>query len=431
MTYKLIHGDCIEVMRRAKAGSVDAVICDPPYELGFMSKSWDDAGVSFDPETWRAAMRVMKPGAHLLAFGGTRTYHRIAVAIEDAGFEIRDCIMWMYGSGFPKSHNVANSIDKMLGHPNRGKAIPTASSYQASDVNEENKLTSNKVEVYESRSPESEPWNGWGTALKPAYEPVIVARKPLTTIGKNGRPKKQTVAANVLEHGTGALNIDGCRIATDESLNGGTYSDGGNKSSLPGDRRSASAAGMFAEGGGRLPGQFVQPEGRWPANVILDETAGAMLDAQVEPSISRKGKPRASADSGDGWGMTATGAEYDDRGGPSRFFYCAKTSKKERNAGLDSFDEKAAGGMAGRHDGSMGSITMNRNVHPTVKPIDLMRYLCRLVTPPNGVVLDPFMGSGSTGCAALLEGFRFVGIEMDDEYMQIARARIEHWSSEA
>lgn len=291
--------------------SIDSVVTDPPYELGFMGKSWDKSGIAFSPAVWQEVLRVLKPGGHLLAFSGSRTYHRMAVAVEDAGFEIRDQIMWIYGSGFPKSKNIALSIDKGEGLSNRGRAIPTASLYQASDTEEKNKLTSNKVPPYEARTELSKSWVGWGTALKPAHEPIVVARKPL--IG--------TVAENILAYGTGGLNIDGTRVGN------GT------------DRASG---------------------GRWPANVIHDG-----LDQE--------------------W---------------SRFFYCAKASKKDRNEGLD------------------------RNHHPTVKPTELMRYLCRLVTPPNGTVLDPFMGSGSTGKACVLEGFDFIGIDKTPEYVEIAQQRI-------
>lgn len=297
---------CLKGMRAFPDNSFDSIVTDPPYELGFMGKAWDSRGIAYSVELWSEALRVLKPGGHLLAFSGSRTYHRMTCAIEDAGFEVRDQIMWVYGSGFPKSHNLAGE------------------------------------------------WDGWGTALKPAHEPICVARKPL--IG--------TVAANVLAHGTGALNIDGCRVATDDNLNGGTYSPGGKAAPMPGDERTGAALGMFAPGARPAAG-FVQPDGRWPANLIHD------------------GSDEVTTLFGE----------------PARFFYCAKTSKTDRGA---------------------------ENIHPTVKPTDLMAYLCRLVTPPGGVVLDPFAGSGSTGKAAVREGFQFVGFELSVEYAAIANARIEH-----
>ena len=310
--------------------SIDAIVTDPPYGLSFMYKRWDyDVPTE---ELWRECLRVLKPGGHLLAFAGTRTQHRMAVRIEDAGFEIRDMIAWVYGSGFPKSHNLHGD------------------------------------------------WHGWGTALKPALEPITVARKPL--VG--------TVAQNVLEHGTGGLNIDGCRVGVPDGDHKGMGGGGVHKRWQGGGIKNAIYEGGFR----RSPPD--QTSGRWPANLIHD--------GSDEPT--------------------------DLLGDAARFFYCAKASKRDRNEGLDGFENKVAGGMQCRADGSMGSITFNRNHHPTVKPTDLMRYLCRLVTPPGGVVLDPFMGSGSTGKAAILEGFRFIGIEREAEYIDIARARIEHVSKE-
>ena len=291
---RVICGDCREVMAGMDAASVESIVCDPPYGLAFMGKAWDHGvpGVPF----WTAALRVAKPGAHLLAFGGTRTHHRLACAIEDAGWEIRDCLMWLYGTGFPKSHNLKGQ------------------------------------------------WAGWGTALKPAWEPIIMARKPL--VG--------TVAANVLEHGTGAVNVDGCRVGTEEVL--GRAKGGWLKGGYVGGKTPQwNSLGTTKEGG------------RWPANLILDEQAGQIRNA------------------------------YGDTGGPSRFFYCAKASKAERGEG---------------------------NTHPTVKPIALMRYLCRLVTPPGGTVLDPFAGSGSTLLAAQAEGFAAIGIEIDETYLEICKARL-------
>jgi site-specific DNA-methyltransferase (adenine-specific) len=307
-------------MRAMDAESIDAIVSDPPYGLSFMGKGWDHGVPGQD--FWIEALRVAKPGAHLLAFGGTRTFHRLVVAIEDAGWEIRDCLMWVYGSGFPKSLNIGG---------------------------------------------------GWGTALKPAYEPIIMARKPL--IG--------TVAANVLKHGTGALNIDGCRVGHRE------------------ERPLMRAAGMGYHGSGAQGMVTDGGMGRWPANVLhdgSDEVTGLMGDA-------------------------------------ARFFYCAKASKADRDEGCDGLttrkqDETRNDGDPGGDNPRNRGADKRSNHHPTVKPTDLMRYLCRLVTPPGGTVLDPFMGSGSTGKAATLEGFGFVGCELQPEYMAIAEGRIRHAEGE-
>jgi hypothetical protein len=363
----VLVGDCRDVMATMEAGSVDAIVTDPPYELGFMGKSWDRSGVAFDAATWAACLRVLKPGGHLLAFGGSRTFHRIAVAIEDAGFEIRDTISWLYGSGFPKSHNLARD------------------------------------------------WQGWGTALKPGWEPVIVARKPFAG----------TVAANVIAHGTGALNIDGCRIGDGD------------------DRCSGGAAGAIATPlayGVRRGGVDRLTGGRWPANVMLDDDAAAMLDEQSGDRPSGVAIKRNLPEDGYLTGrssirMTSRKADdigYGDRGGASRFFYVAKASTRERNAGLDGMPERRAHRYGEKGQGPLPQQTpavgvVEQNHHPTVKPISLMRHLVRLVTPPGGVVLDPFTGSGTTGCAAALEGFTFVGCEQSPEYAAIAEARIAHW----
>lgn len=367
----LYQGNCVEVLRQWPENSVDAVVCDPPYEIGFMKRDWDSAGVAFDPATWAEALRVLKPGGHLLAFGGSRTFHRMACAIEDAGFEIRDSIMWLYGSGFPKSKNLALSIDKGEGHPNRGRAIPVASTHLPSGRYAEDKLTGNPVEPYIAKSPEAQAWVGWGTALKPAHEPLILARK--APVG--------TLAGNVVAWGTGGLNIDGCRLplTPDEMPN------------IPASANEVQRASLM-----RLANL-----GRWPANVMLDEEAAALMDAQSD--------------------------------GASRFFYVAKANQKERDHGLEAFPVKTRAEMTDRKEGAAGasharagagSRTGSRNTHPTVKPVALMRELVRLITPPGGVVLDPFVGSGSTGMAARIEGFKFIGIDLSAEYLTIAYHRI-------
>ncbi len=303
--WRVEQGDCLDRLRALPDASVDSVVTDPPYGLAFMGKRWDYDVPSV--EVWAECLRVLKPGGHLLAFAGTRTQHRMAVRIEDAGFDIRDMIAWVYGSGFPKSLDVSKATDA------------------------------------------ARQWQGWGTALKPALEPITVARKPLSG----------TVAETVLKHGTGALNIDGCRVGRDAEDVSGWSQSGSNAS----ENRSMSGANYAREA-------KPDADGRWPANLIHD------------------GSDEAT----------------DLLGDAARFFYTAKTSKAERG---------------------------DDNHHPTVKPIDLMRYLCRLVTPPDGLVLDPFTGSGSTGCAAMLEGFRFHGIEREPDYVAIATARIAHWARQA
>jgi DNA modification methylase len=325
---KIINSDCIEAMKQMADNSVDAIVTDPPYELGFMGKSWDSTGIAFNVEVWKEALRVLKPGANLIAFSGSRTYHRMAVAIEDAGFEIRDQIMWVYGSGFPKSMNIGKQI--------------------------------------ESRQ-------GWGTALKPAHEPMVLARKPL----------EGTVANNVLTYGVGGLNIDASRIGSGS-----------------GETKTVQYPDMRGNNYNNASGTVeytVTDQGRFPANFIHDG-----LETE--------------------W---------------AKFFYCAKTSKADRNEGLDGFPTKQKI-FNGQNDTSSdyveGSVENkfttqpSPNHHPTVKPTELMRYLCKLVTPPNGVILDPFMGSGSTGKGAVKEGFDFIGIDQSSEYCEIARARIEHAS---
>jgi len=352
-----------------------------------MGKDWDHSvpGKAY----WAECLRVLKPGGYLLAFAGTRTQHRMATAIEDAGFEIRDMIAWCYGSGFPKSHNVANSIDKSQGQPDRGRAIPVASTHLPVGKYATEALVSNKVDKYTARTEDGAKWDGWGTALKPALEPITMARKPL--IG--------TVAANVLAHGTGGINIDGCRI----------------EGVLEGDPN------RFAKTNGGSFNAFsvapvVRNAGRWPANLMLDEEAAAIMDEQsgcVKGGVWNTTKG-ARVFNNDGAATDYSTTKKDTEvSGASRFFYTSKPGKKERNAGLPAAQ------------------TGNANHHPTVKPIDVMRYLCRLVTPPGGVVLDPFLGSGTTGCAAVMEGFGFIGIEREAEYVKIAQARISAFATQA
>lgn len=323
--FELHHGDCLATLKTFDDNSVDSIVTDPPYGLSFMGKRWDYDVHS--TEVWAECLRVLKPGGHLLAFAGTRTQHRMAVRIEDAGFEIRDMIAWVYGSGFPKSRNISADMEE---------------GYNASV------------------------WQGWGTALKPALEPITVARKPL--VG--------TVAANVMAHGTGALNIDGCRVAGEKAQRG----------------ERVTALGRMNDDAWKPKATMADDAlGRWPANLIHD--GGEFLGEQA------------------------------------RFFYCAKASKSDRNEGCTHLDAKQYS-HDGRETPTETAYQRNNSVaannHPTVKPTDLMAYLCRLVTPPGGTVLDPFMGSGSTGKAAMREGFRFIGCELSPEYLTIARARIAH-----
>ena len=367
---RLINADCIAAMKEMPENSVDSIVTDPPYELGFMGKSWDSSGIAFNIEVWQEALRVLKPGGHLIAFSGSRTYHRMAVAIEDAGFEIRDQIMWVYGSGFPKSHNVSKGIDKAAGAEREVVGIAKGA---GSSNTESLGVYQSQFEATSPATPAAKQWDGWGTALKPAHEPIVLARKPL--IG--------TVAANVLTYGTGGLNIDGSRVGSE----GGTARDG--KADQPNE---SGWENMRGHGVAQLN------SGRWPANFIHDGSD------EVDELL----------------------------GEPARFFYCAKASKKDRNEGLDGFEAKEKRYMATANGTGETSIGMDRfttqpvaNHHPTVKPTTLMQYLVRLVTPPNGIVLDPFMGSGSTGKACAYEGFDFIGIEQSAEYIEIAQARID------
>lgn len=376
-THQILVGDCLDLLRQMPDNSVDSVVTDPPYGLSFMGKKWDyDVPAT---EVWVECLRVLKPGGHLLAFAGTRTQHRMAVRIEDAGFEIRDMIAWVYGSGFPKSHNLGGSHE------------------------------------------------GWGTALKPALEPITVARKPFPG----------TVAANVIAHGTGALNIDRCRVRTGDdtarisngAIKGGNFAAGG------------SAPGPIAGG---------HSDGRWPANLIHDgspEVLAAFPDAPGQLAAAstsdtqragqnvygnmKRGRGTEASASSENTGVVGfhmrPGARRLDSGSAARFFYCAKTSRKDRNEGLISSDAPAVTKDATMRDCETAEwSTRNGNSHPTVKPTDLMAYLLRLVTPAGGVALDPFMGSGSTGKAAMREGFQFIGCEIDEQYGAIARARIEY-----
>ncbi len=438
----ILDGDCLQLLPGLDANSVDAVVTDPPYGLAFMGKDWDKFGLGkyqHWTEQWaRECLRVLKPGGHLLAFGGTRTSHRLAAGIEDAGFELRDTVQWLYGSGFPKSRDVSKSIDKEAGA--KREVIGQRNTAKGDGGQGNDFLTSNSreksIDITAPATPEAEQWQGWGTAIKPAHEPIIVARKPF----------KGTVAANVLEWGTGAFNIDGCRIRTNEVI-ASHHSTNNPRIAMGGAWHEEYQAGDA--------GKFTQTKGRWPANVVLthlDEcepagerkvrsgnsnvTASKPTDLYgewsgkvgthyadtdgtetIEAWNCAEGCPVAELDrqsgelhhqdprtrrsrkvtGGQTFDLPGMSACYADSGGASRFFYTAKASRKERGAFND---------------------------HPTVKPLALMRWLVRLVTPPGGLVLDPFAGSGTTLLAAREEGFDAIGIELDEHYCEIAAQRL-------
>ena len=416
----LINADCIEAMKAMPDNSVDSIVTDPPYELGFMGKSWDDSGIAFNVDVWREALRVIKPGGHLIAFSGSRTYHRMAVAIEDAGFEIRDQIMWVYGSGFPKSHNVSKGIDKAAGF--EGEVVATEKvdiGMQGGSMHAGRETNVVERDVREL-SEAAKQWDGWGTALKPAHEPMVLARKPL--IG--------TVANNVLTHGVGGLNIDGSRVAHNEPIKTMKAQVGGDK--------------VYGQSGRHEETTELKEGGRWPANFIHDGSDEVVaLFPEVKGATSRTPTKPSNATSYVLGGDSNTPI-YDDglNTSAARFFYCAKASKRDRNEGLDEFEGKEIGakgnGLARKCATCSASVIdgcacpdrtfvnpSRANHHPTVKPTTLMQYLVRLVTPPNGTVLDPFMGSGSTGKACAYEGFDFIGIEQSAEYVEIAQARID------
>jgi site-specific DNA-methyltransferase (adenine-specific) len=395
---KLLLGDCLDKLKELDDNSVDSIVTDPPYGLSFMGKKWDYDVPS--TEIWEECIRVLKPGGHLLSFAGSRTYHRMAVRIEDAGFEIRDQIMWIYGSGFPKSMDISKQIDKKFGaerevigeymYPD-GKPRNTTMHQTTRNGIYSNIKTNGEPNDRSITAPETDEaknWEGWGTALKPAHEPIVMARKPL--VG--------TVVDNILEWGTGGINIDGCRIGVDNNDINHRSIDNKNVHTT-----------NFANNGNPRPDKIPEQEsqlnskGRFPANIIFDEEAGRILDEQSGTSKSTGGTNDIIVESkfGQVSNIPQTPFSYGDTGGASRFFYCPKTSKSDRNAGTT-------------------------NTHPTVKPTDLMSYLIRLVTPKGGIVLDPFMGSGSTGKGAVREGMVFIGIERESEYFEIAEARIQN-----
>jgi DNA modification methylase len=376
MEYTLHNGNSAEILKQYPANHFDSIVTDPPYGINFLGKSWD-SNVG-EEEVYRECLRVLKPGGHILAFSAARTYHHLAMTIEMAGFEIRDQIMWIYGSGFPKSQDVGKNNDM----------------------------------------PE---WRGWGTALKPAHEPICMARKPM----------KNSVSKNVQEWGVGAINIDVCRVATDEPIT-----------------EPKRGSGVFKEqtcgwNGEQYNGDYVANEkGRFPANVIMDSEAGKILDQQAPKTGNLfKGKRTKNSTTGTGFSLTKEKHEGEDNGvfdglsGASKFFYCPKVSRKERHMGynLSVIPTNPEGiwdidGTGVQYNAQKNKA--NGNNHPTVKPIELMKYLIKLITPPNGTVLDPFNGSGSTGCAAVSLGHHYTGIDLDEKYIEISKKRIEEYNKE-
>jgi site-specific DNA-methyltransferase (adenine-specific) len=437
MTYQILHGNNLDILPTLADNSIDSIVTDPPYELGFMGKKWDSSGIAYSVELWQQCLRVLKPGGHLLSFGGTRTYHRVAVAIEDAGFELRDSIAWLYGSGFPKSLDISKAIDKQAGAEREVLTEVVSDLFGDQEVKQERKtgigtgkgstaiMGDGNRDLTLPATPEAQQWQGWGTALKPAFEPVIVARKPI----------EGTVANNVLKWGTGGLNIDGSRIGTEQRTN--NYA--GRSVALT-QERSDVAAGIFAGNGDGS----TTVQGRWPANIILDPYTAELIDEQSGDSKSQVTNFKVKGRSGGILGKEGKDRDYtsgfSDSGGASRFFYVAKASKRDRNEGLDELLDTAAAHMVEREPDSAGMNSPRagagrtsgaKNFHPTVKPTSLMEYLIKLVTPPQGTVLDPFTGSGSTGKAAILQGFDFIGIEMTEEYLPIIEGRLKHAEAKA
>lgn len=380
----IYHGDCREVMPTLDL--VHAIICDPPYELGFMGKAWDKTGIANDVKMWTECLRVLRPGGHLLSFGGSRTYHRMACAIEDAGFEIRDQIMWLYGSGFPKSLDVSKAIDKAAGAEREVVETRRVKGGGTEHINRENlaqdfrpgdyQKGENILDVTAPATDAAKQWEGWGTALKPAHEPICVARKPI----------EGTVAANVLKHGTGALNIDGCRIE-------------GTPEPTRFDPSKHNHEGWRMTHTGEETASNASPLGRWPANIILDGSDEVVsLFPQTSSGELRPYSENHQNATSFQMHRDKTFIQDANSGSSARFFYTAKASQDERGIG---------------------------NNHPTVKPLELMAYLCKLLCPPSGgVLLDPFMGSGST----IIAGRRFyqhcIGIELEEKYAEIAAKRL-------
>lgn len=430
----LYLGNCLDVLPTLDL--VDSVVTDPPYGIGMMGRDWDHGvpGVKY----WEAIMAAMKPGAFLLAFGGTRTYHRLTCAIEDAGFEIRDCIMWVYGSGMPKSYNISKAIDKVSGvdreivgtRDRRGRYDGANRSSDAGNGKSQCDGRDADVDITLPTTPEAQQWDGWGTALKPAWEPIIVARKPL----------EGNVASNVLKHGTGGLNIDASRIAIDPEADKSQLRTL-NRSQRNGDSLS-NDFGMNSNGGDNP--QAVQPQGRYPANLIHDGSEEVVELFPITKSGTMKAGTPRPREHGSTYSPMAGEASlvdtYGDMGSAARFFYCAKASKTDRNEGLEDLPdsilarscqavaEAKRGNTVESSGGAFNKARVVKNHHPTVKPTALMEYLIRLVTPPGGTTLDPYVGSGSSPKAGIRSGFKCIGIDDDSELgsFDIACARVRH-----
>lgn len=426
--YTLYLGNSLDVLDTLEENSVDSIVTDPPYEIGFMGKGWDNTGIAFNVEIWKKCLRVLKPGGHMVAFNHSRMFHRMMVAIEDAGFEIRDTIMWLYGSGFPKSMNIGLAIDKLNGVDSKVVLTKEQSGAKFKLIQEQidnggfNNPNARTFEIKEAQNQ----WAGWGTALKPAYEPIVLARKPIL---------EQNIAQNVLKWGVGGINIDECRVGTDE-IGGGTMLDFRDVG-----KKSKEAIGIDKLSFGQVKNaerkEYGTHIGRFPANVIHDGSDEVVSGFPI--TTSSGGEFKANDYEEKGVATNFTRGDYigrNDTGSASRFFYTAKASQDDRNEGLDvaGFNQQVV------NDGRQTPIdnafqrgeTKRLNTHPTVKPTDLMRYLVLMITPKNGICLDLFMGSGSTGKAVMLENahnnknYHFIGIDMTPEYVEIAKARIDY-----
>lgn len=427
MENKVIHGDCKEQIKLLADNSIDAIVTDPPYELGFMDKKWDASGIAYDVELWSQCLRVLKPGGHLLAFSGTRTYHRMAVAIEDAGFEIRDMLEWVYASGFPKSLNIGKAYDNKMGNERefvgenpftkgrkygQGHNEGYKRDWQFNEDADCKKLTKGKSE-----------WEGQGTALKPAHEPIVMARKPLS---------EKTIVDNVVKHGTGGIDVYGCRIPTSEEIKFTHTNKTSRSSGIKGNTTNAREGEVWEN-----------TLGRFPANILC--TDDALNDGVVTKSQKANRKPTKGNEM---WGNGSGGTEKsqpEDIGSKSRFFdidawgkhhgiyQVPKASSSERNEGCEHLEERPAFDNAdGSMGGNIGSKSgLRKNNHPTVKPLHLIAYLVKLVTPMSGmVVLDPFGGSGTTAVACIKVNRKFILIEREAEYIEIINARVKHHSSQ-
>jgi site-specific DNA-methyltransferase (adenine-specific) len=442
---KIFCGDCLEIMKEIDSHSIDAIITDPPYGLvsiqkrfgkegcspakygkdgsfarlsgGFMGKQWDGSGIEYNVDMWKECYRILKPGGYLLSFGGSRTYHRMACAIEDAGFEIRDMIEWIYGSGFPKSLDVGKAVDKLQGNE---REWISESPFKASDIAE--RASEGKCQTGRTTHPDitkgTSKWEGWGTALKPAHEPICMARKPLS---------EKTVAENVLKYGTGGINIDACRIEHNEP-------------EILTNRQKDMGQSWNSENTGlrNNPTNIASANvnGRFPANLIHDGSDEVLeIFPNVKTGSTGGGTNKFGGMFGSGKPTTSPYREGDS-GSASRFFYCAKASKSEREHGCEKLDAKIGGSMMANTgdvmvlggaslSGNHKQKQLSKNNHPTVKPLSLMKYLIKLVTTENAIVLDPFLGSGTTAIAAKQLNRNYIGIELSEEYCKIAYNRIK------